>query len=63
MSLCDILKQNYTEVRKYNGLSPFVKSVWLVEDGPCSTMKFSGKLQIFLLVGTYGWLEMGVLLL
>ena len=26
MSLCDILKQNYTEVRKYNGLSPFVKS-------------------------------------
>jgi hypothetical protein len=37
--------------------------LWLVGDGPCSTMKFSGKLQIFLLLGTYGWLEMGVLLL
>jgi hypothetical protein len=26
-------------------------------------MKFSGELQIFLLVGTYGWMGMGLVLL
>jgi len=35
----------------------------LVGDGHSSTMKFSGEFQIFLLVGTYGWMGMGVVLL
>ena len=37
--------------------------LWLVGDGRSSTMKFSGELQFFLLVGTYGWMGMGLVLL
>jgi hypothetical protein len=53
----------YYEVFRWVTIFSTCWYLWLDGDGPCSTMKFSGELQIVLLVGAYGWMGMGILLL